>query len=341
MARRRRGREVDGVLLLDKPAGVSSNHILQRMKRLFGAAKAGHTGALDPLATGMLPICFGEATKFSQFLLDADKHYQTTAKLGIKTASGDAEGEVLQRRAVEGVDAARIRQLLEQHLSGQITQTPSMYSALKHQGQPLYKLARQGIEVPVKQRQVKIYRIELLDFRGDELDLDIHCSKGTYVRSIVEDLGELLGCGAHVSVLRRLDAGPYKAAMMHTPEQLQALADQARGDGDEHAQNQSVHQALDRVLLPPWTAVDHLPEVRINAEQSRLIRNGSTVVLNHAVIGSAANDTAVSEPPASPLEAPPAGGLVKIFTESREAFLGLGEISDEGALIPRRLIKTQ
>lgn len=348
MARRRRGRSIDGVLLVDKPAGCSSNQLLQRMKRLYGAAKAGHTGALDPLATGMLPLCFGEATKFSQFLLDADKHYQATAKLGVITASDDADGEVLEERPVEGVTAEKVKALLQAHLSGEITQTPSMYSALKHEGQPLYKLARKGVEVAVKQRQVRVYSIELLDFRGDELDLDIHCSKGTYVRSIVADLGELLGCGAHVSVLRRLDAGPYTAEMMRTPAQIEALAEAASAesaaDKSEENQQQGVHQALDTLLLPPWSAVDHLPKLQINDQQLQRVQHGNRVAL---------------EPGQAPRQAVPSAacnneqlaytGLVTIFSaaattadaaETKTQFLGLGEISDTGELRPRRLLAT-
>ena len=325
MARRRKGRNVDGVLLLDKPAGVSSNYILQRMKHLYGAAKAGHTGALDPLATGMLPICFGEATKFSQFLLDADKHYQTTATLGIKTASGDAEGNVLEQRPIEGVTPEKVCQLLAEHFDGEITQTPSMYSALKHQGQPLYKLARKGIEVEVKKRQVTIYNIELLDFRGDELDLDIHCSKGTYVRSIVEDLGELLGCGAHVSVLRRLDSGPYKAAMMKTPEQIQEIAELAGGSQQSEGENQVVQKALDELLLPAWTAVEYLPVLTIDDQQVEFVKNGRKLKLTDAQLDQVL----------------PAADLVRIVAESEDSFLGLGEVSKDGVLIPRRLMKTQ
>ncbi|OMH39080.1 tRNA pseudouridine(55) synthase TruB [Motiliproteus sp. MSK22-1] len=325
MARRRKGRNVDGVLLLDKPAGVSSNYILQKMKRLYGAAKAGHTGALDPLATGMLPICFGEATKFSQFLLDADKHYQTTAKLGIKTASGDAEGDVLEQRPVEGVTSEKVCQLLAEHFDGEITQTPSMYSALKHQGQPLYKLARKGIEVEVKKRQVIIYNIELLDVRGDELDLDIHCSKGTYVRSIVEDLGELLGCGAHVSVLRRLDSGPYKAVMMKTPEQIQEIADLAEGKQESAGENQVVQRALDELLLPAWTAVEYLPVLTIDDQQVEFVKNGRKLRLTDAQLEQVQS----------------AADLVRIVAESEGTFLGLGEVSKDGVLIPRRLMKTQ
>lgn len=315
LARRRKGRSLDGVLLLDKPGGVSSNHILQRMKHLFGAAKAGHTGALDPLATGMLPICFGEATKFSQFLLDADKRYITTAKLGVKTASGDADGEVLEEKPVGTVTREQVEALLHEHFNGEITQTPSMYSALKHQGQPLYKLARKGIEVPVKQRQVTIYEIHLLDVREDELDLDVRCSKGTYIRSIVEDLGELLGCGAHVKVLRRLESGPYKAEQMLTPEQLFAMAEQVKNVDESE---ETVHQALDQVLLPPWSAVESLPRVDLDQEQTRLLQNGRKLVVD--------------------LQSFPVG-LVCAF--HGQQFIGLAEVSEEGLLVARRLASTQ
>ena len=205
--RRNRGRRVDGILLLDKPQGITSNEALQQVKRAYGAAKAGHTGSLDPLATGMLPICLGEATKFSQYMLDADKVYITTAKLGVRTDTGDAEGEVVSERPV-AVGQADIEQALEQ-FRGEITQLPSMFSAIKVDGQPLYKLAREGKEVDRPSREVSIYRLELLDVRGDEVDLEVHCSKGTYIRTLVEDLGEVLGCGAHVTMLRRLSVAGF------------------------------------------------------------------------------------------------------------------------------------
>lgn len=319
MARKRKGRPVNGVLLLDKPAGVTSNYILQNMKRLYGAAKAGHTGALDPLATGMLPLCFGEATKFSQYLLEADKRYITTAKLGIKTASGDADGDVIEERPVGEISQVQVEHLLVEHFTGEITQTPSMFSALKHQGQPLYKLARQGITVPVKQRQVTIYEIHLLALRDDELDLDVRCSKGTYIRSIVEDLGELLGCGAHVQMLRRLESGPYKEAQMLTPEQVRALLPKTEPGAEINEKEvETGHQLLDQVLLPPWSAVDSLPTIELDEEQTKILRYGQRSDVK----------------PEQRFE-----GTGCAF--SNQEFIGLVEISDDGQLVARRLASTQ
>ena len=208
---RRKGRAVNGVLLLNKPAGMTSNHALQRAKRLFFVEKAGHTGALDPLATGVLPLCFGEATKFSQFLLDADKRYRSTFRLGQTTNTSDADGEVIREASAEGITVDQIKQALIP-LTGAILQVPSMFSALKHQGQPLYKMARQGIEIERAPRPVTVYAIEILAFRAGvaaEVDVDIRCSKGTYIRSIAEDLGFALGCGAHVKTLHRSGAGLF------------------------------------------------------------------------------------------------------------------------------------
>lgn len=188
MARRRRGRPVDGVLLLDKPTGASSNDVLQKVKRIYFAEKAGHTGALDPLATGMLPICLGEATKFSQFLLDSDKRYRVIAKLGERTNTSDSDGEVVETREVK-VD----RGLLERCIAkfrGTTEQIPSMYSALKYQGKPLYEYARQGISVPRESRPITVFEINLLRFEGQEVEMEVHCSKGTYIRTIVDDLGD-------------------------------------------------------------------------------------------------------------------------------------------------------
>ena len=215
MARRQRGRDVNGMIVVDKPGGASSNDAVQRAKRLYRAQKVGHTGSLDPLATGVLPLCFGEATKFSQFLLDSDKKYWARIKLGVRTDSGDADGQVLETRPVVGVDAAAVEKVLER-FRGEIEQIPSMFSAIKHQGQPLYKLARRGIEVERKSRRVTIYSNELVAFDGEEFELEIHCSKGTYVRTIAEEIGEALGCGAHVCALRRRKAGPYDETEMVT-----------------------------------------------------------------------------------------------------------------------------
>ena len=314
MARRPRGREVNGVVLLDKPGGISSNRALQQVKRLFDAAKAGHTGALDPLATGMLPLCFGEATKFSQFVLDADKRYRATAKLGVRTDSSDADGTVVEEKPVENVSAERVRDLLQSEFSGQITQVPSIFSALKHNGQPLYKLARKGIQVEVKSRQVTIHAIELLDFRGDELDIDVLCSKGTYIRSIVEDLGLMLGCGAHVTALRRLDAGPYRAAQMLTLEQLQDIA----ATGAQNGEKEGALAALDKVLLPVWSAVEHLSRVRLDPIQAQLIQNGRAVADINLIDA----------------------GPVLLFDQDEAQFFGLGDASPDGALVARRLMKT-
>ena len=236
MARRRnRGRSVNGIFLLNKPLGLSSNQALQRVKNLFDANKAGHTGSLDPLATGVLPICLGEATKFSQFLLDSDKHYRSTFTLGVRTETGDCDGTVRQEQDASTVTEAQIEIAIEA-FRGDILQIPSMYSALKHNGQPLYKLARQGIEVEREARPVTIFKYNILGFRPGpkaELDVEVHVSKGTYVRSLAEDLGNALGCGAHVSALHRNIAGPFTDADTMTLEELQKLRETVEPTGLE------------------------------------------------------------------------------------------------------------
>ena len=302
MARKRRGRPVNGILLLDKPQGITSNGALQTVKRMYAAAKAGHTGSLDPLATGMLPICFGEATKFSQFLLDADKSYRVTAKLGVVTETGDSDGEVVKTVPVSVTEAQVAEALVP--LRGEIEQVPSMYSAIKHNGEPLYKLARQGIEVERKPRRVTIYRLQLLDFRGDEVDLEVDCSKGTYVRSLVEDLGAALGCGAHVSALRRLSAGPYPVERMLTLDQLGDLKEQGG------------FEAIDEKLLPLSTSVADWPAVQLGEDASFYVQRGQAVM---------ASDR-------------PASGWVSLFQASSGDFLGVGEIQDDGMIAPRRLV---
>jgi tRNA pseudouridine55 synthase len=324
LARRRKGRAIDGVVLLDKPGGISSNAALQRIKYLYGAAKAGHTGALDPLATGMLPICLGEATKFSQFLLDADKRYRTTAKLGVRTDSSDADGEVIETKPVGDYSVEQIQALLTEHFSGEIEQVPSMFSALKHNGQPLYKLARQGIKVEVKPRKVRIHSIELLAFRPQhgEIDLEVFCSKGTYIRSIVEDLGLLLGCGAHVQMLRRLDSGPYKAEQMLSLDEVLAIAGVAPDEKVFEPQKQCDLKALDGLLLPAWTAVQHLPRLQLDSQQAQRIAHGQRFHLHEGQAEAAEQ--------------------IQIFTqgENGERFLGLGKVSDELVLQPVRLVQT-
>ena len=302
MAKQRRGRNVNGILVLDKPAGESSNRSLQRVKRLFNASKAGHTGSLDPLATGVLPLCFGEATKISQFLLDADKRYSTTIKLGIKTASGDSQSEVLKTSEVN-LDKKQVEDSLEM-FRGEIRQIPSMYSALKHKGVPLYKLARKGEEVERKERVVTVYSLNLLDFRGDEIDLEVHCSKGTYIRMIADDLGDQLGVGGHVTVLRRLQSGPFTLAQSVTMEQLEAAA-QGTDPG-----------ILDQYLIEADFAVEHLEKADLPTITADFVRQGQAVIARGL----------------------PTSGTVRLYDNGQ--FIGIGKILDDGRVAPVRLIKT-
>lgn len=251
---------IHGILLLDKAIGISSNRALQEVKNLFNAKKAGHTGSLDPLATGMLPICFGEATKFSQFLLNADKRYYVVAKLGIKTTTGDREGEILEERSVGVINLENILPSFR----GEIQQIPSMYSAIKHQGQPLYKLARQGIEVERKVRTVSIHDLTLLEQTADTLTFSVHCSKGTYVRTLVEDIGERLGCGAHITQLRRLEVSPYQESQMINYEQLKDIS------------------GLQECLLPIETLVQDFPKLSITDTSAFYLKQGQAVMVPHA-----------------------------------------------------------
>jgi len=318
--RKQSGRPLNGLLILDKPKGESSNHALQTLKRLFSAAKAGHTGSLDPLATGLLPICFGEATKFSQFLLDSDKTYRVTAKLGIKTDTGDAEGEVIATCPISGVDEARLNSVLPDFM-GSIDQIPPMYSALKHQGQPLYKLAREGIEIERKARQIKIYKLELLSFNDDEFELEVACSKGTYIRSLVEDIGEVLGCGAHVTILRRLQSGPFHSDQMHTLESIEQLL--ASGG----------FEAIDTLLQPMSASVSHLPEILLDEATAHYLKLGQSVQCPEiSLISSpASSDKGVEEK------------IVQIWEkdENNKQFLGIGAVLEDGRLAPRRLIRLE
>jgi len=301
---RNRGRNISGVLIVDKEVGSSSNDVVQFAKRLYGARKVGHTGSLDPLATGVLPLCFGEATKFSQYLLTSDKVYLARFKLGVATASGDAEGDVIAEKPVPDLTDEQVEAALEQ-FRGEISQVPSMYSALKHKGQPLYKLARQGIEVEREARQVTVYSNELLERTEDTLLVKIHCSKGTYVRSIAEDLGEVLGCGAHVIELRRLKAGPYGEADLVTVAELE----KAREEG-----------SLDDLLMPVATAVSEWPEVKLSESSSFYVRQGQPVQVAHA----------------------PTEGWVRLTesasTDEGGIFIGVGEVLDDGRVAPRRLV---
>lgn len=268
MGRRRKGRAINGIFLLNKDVGGSSNQVLQQIRRIFGAAKAGHTGALDPLASGMLPICLGEATKFSQFLLDADKVYETTATLGIRTTTSDADGDVVEEKPVN-VTSEQLVQVCNS-FKGHTQQIASMFSALKYQGKPYYYYARQGLEVPREPRDVHIYALDILRFSGNEVDLRVHCSKGTYIRSLVDDIGQQLGCGAYVTRLHRTAVADYPADNMLTIDTLKSMAEsQLQGDYTE----------LDKLLLPMDTAVAALPKVHIEAGAAGYFCNGNPVQL--------------------------------------------------------------
>ncbi len=305
---KKRFREIDGILLLDKPQGLSSNQALQRVRHLFKAAKAGHTGSLDPLATGVLPICLGEATKFSQFLLDADKTYFTRAQLGIRTDSGDAEGNVIEERPVPALDQELLEKTLER-FRGEIEQVPPMYSALKHQGQPLYKLARKGVEIERPARRVTIHSLELLSWNQECLELQVHCSKGTYIRTLVEDIGEALGCGAHVAVLRRDQSAGFTLEQCHGLEQLQALSEAAG------AEVVAALAALDRLLLPVDAGLEHIPSILLDSRQTGSILQGQIVRINPGSLS----------------------GMVRI-RDADNRFIGLGELSGN-QLRPRRLCR--
>ncbi|EGQ8244743.1 TPA: tRNA pseudouridine(55) synthase TruB [Vibrio parahaemolyticus] len=308
MARRRKGRPINGVILLDKPTGISSNDALQKVKRIYFAEKAGHTGALDPLATGMLPICLGEATKFSQFLLDSDKRYRVIAKLGERTNTSDSDGEVVETRSVN-VDLEKLEACIDK-FRGESDQVPSMFSALKYQGKPLYEYARKGIEVPRESRKITVYEIVLHRFEGDEVEMEVHCSKGTYIRTIVDDLGEMLGCGAHVTMLRRTAVAKYPYEKMVTLEQLNELLEQA------HREEIAPRELLDPLLMPMDTAVEDLPEVNLIPELADMVQHGQPVQV---------------------LGAPEKGSLRLTMGEER-LFIGVGEMNDDGKIAPKRLV---
>lgn len=293
-------RDVRGILLLDKPVGMSSNAALQQVKRLYGARKAGHSGSLDPLASGMLPITLGEATKMAGFVLEADKQYWTRIKLGITTTTGDAEGEAVKTCPVGPVDESRLRAVLED-FTGRIQQVPPMHSAIKRNGQPLYKLAHKGVEVERRPRQVKINHIRLLNHAADELELEISCSKGTYIRTLAEDIGNRLGCGGHVSSLRRLSIGPYRSDQMVTLEALTSAGE--------------APSTLDALLLPMESALLHWPSVCLSDEMAFFIRRGQPVVVSKA----------------------PKGDMVKLYSV-RDRFLGIGRVMEDGRVAPRRLV---
>ena len=316
MARRRpRGRDVNGIMVLDKPRGLSSNEAVQKAKRLFAARKVGHTGSLDPLATGVLPLCFGEATRFSRYLLDSDKKYTARVVLGVSTDSGDADGKVVRERPVGGLTRAEVDKALDAY-RGEIQQVPSMFSAVKHQGQPLYKLARQGIEVERKARPVTVYSSVIREFVGDELTFDMHCSKGTYVRTIVHDLGESLGCGAHVIALRRTMAGPFGEGDLVTFEMLAPSSSEIGGENDR--------KRLDARLQPVSSAVQQWPQLTLTGDAAYYLRQGQPVIVPHAPTSGWVRLCEASSP--------------EISEGNGARFLGVGEVLDDGRVAPRRLL---
>lgn len=295
------GRNVQGILLLDKPLGETSNAALQRVKRMYFARKAGHTGSLDPLAGGLLPICFGAATKISAFLLDADKRYWVRVKLGETTTTGDAEGAVIKTLPTVGVSESDISGALKRFV-GEIQQVPPMYSALKQNGERLYKLAREGIEVEREPRTVKIYELKLQSCNLPEFELNVHCSKGTYVRTLAEDIGAVLGCGAHVSALRRTGVGPFSAEQMVHTDELNAAFEKGR-------------QAMLELLLPMESALSNWPAVRLNADSTFYVKQGQPVLVPNA----------------------PTRGRVRLY-DNKDGFIGVGEILEDGRVAPKRLM---
>ncbi|MGQ0443090.1 MAG: tRNA pseudouridine(55) synthase TruB [Methylophilaceae bacterium] len=291
-------RPLNGVILLDKPLGFSSNQALQKVKWLYQSAKAGHTGTLDPLATGLLPICLGEATKFAQYVTDADKTYIATIKLGTTTSTGDAEGKVLTTTMVN-VTKMQFEAACQQFV-GKISQVPPMYSALKHEGKSLYEYARVGVDIERQPRQIVIKKITINAFAEDIATITVACSKGTYIRTLAEDIGTRLGCGAHLVGLRRIETAGYLLSQAMTIEQLAAMSTEAR----------------DAAMLPVDSAIAHLPKVILNADAAFYLMQGQTVWL----AGKTPN------------------GDLRIYDESN-CFLGLGFLQDDGKIAPKRLIQ--
>lgn len=295
-------RDIDGILLLNKPKGLSSNQALQQVRQLFRAQKAGHCGSLDPLATGVLPICLGEATKFSSYLLGASKDYRASCLLGQTTTSGDAEGDILETSPVR-VERAQIEQVLPQFI-GEIEQVPPMYSALKHQGKRLYQLAREGKVVERAPRRVTIHRLDLTSFDGETLDIDVSCSKGTYIRTLAEDIGKVLGCGAHIRELHRSRVDAFDEVDALSMDQLQQL-------------QQSGMMQLEAQLLPVSAALLQFPERELSVNESLDISHGRPVHLDEPV----------------------ALGLCRLRSAEGH-FLGLGEVFENGQLKAKRLMNT-
>ena len=293
-------RKISGVLLLDKPAGVTSNGALQHAKRLYQAEKAGHTGTLDPIATGLLPICLGEATKFSQTLLDSNKAYRAVIKFGQTTTTGDSEGAVLTQSPVQ-LTRTQVEQSLAKFV-GRIQQTPPMYSALKHEGKALYTYARAGIEIEREARDITIDSLRLEDFHGDEITISVECSKGTYIRVLAEDIGQDLGCGAFLQALRRTATGRFALTDAVTLSQLEDMSMAQR----------------DALLLPPDALLAGVQKMSVDAESAYSLRQGQAIWRSKQTLGS----------------------TVRLYDE-KERFIGIGEVSEDGKIAPKRLVVLQ
>lgn len=296
MSKRKSGRNVHGIVLLDKRIGISSNKALQEVRRLFNANKAGHTGSLDPLATGLLPLCFGEATKVSAMMLDDNKRYQAVVKLGIMTDTGDSEGKIIERKLVPELSIETINNCLESFV-GEIEQVPPMYSALKHNGRKLYELAREGKVIERKARKITIFELKLLEFTSDTLMLDVFCSKGTYIRSLAEDIGYKLGCGGTITGLRRTQSGQFKLKNALTIEQCQAMS----------------LQQLTSSLLAVDKPLQEIPKIELSSQQADLIKHGQQIDFQADTIK----------------------GKVRMYSE--QVFLGLGEMLINGKLVPKKI----
>ena len=298
--RNQKVRDINGVVLLDKASGSSSNHVLQQVKRLFGANKAGHTGSLDPLASGLLPICLGQATKVAQFLLDGDKRYFVRAKFGQVSSTGDSEGKIVNFGSTQGIDESSIRAILLKFI-GDINQVPPMYSALKHKGIPLYKLARKGIEIERSSRPVTIHEINFLNLDDAVISLEVSCSKGTYIRTLVEDIGKSLGCGGHVVELRRTGFAHLDLSGSKTYEQLSKLKEQNL-------------ESLDSVILSADKMLPNLKSIYLDSEQSRDIRLGKKI----EYLGFSNSHK------------------LKLYDHNKQ-FLGIGESNLMSEILPKRL----
>ncbi|QCI17192.1 tRNA pseudouridine(55) synthase TruB [Buchnera aphidicola (Aphis helianthi)] len=295
-------RDINGFLLIDKPTGISSNHTLQQVKGIFNAKKAGYIGTLDPLATGMLPICFGESTKFSHYLNNSDKKYNVIAKLGEKTSTCDSSGIILKKRTISFTFIELNNALKE--LTGAISQIPSMYSAIKYNGIPLYKYARKGLDISRNVRHIKIYKLNLIEQKNNLIELNVHCSKGTYIRTLIDDLGEKLRCGAHVISLRRTQVGLLSCAKLITIPYLKELL------------SNTGTKKIDSLLMPIDTPVDFLSKVYLSKQQSLNFKLGQKINFKSNIKNS----------------------LVRVFDKEKKLFLGLGKINTELILIPYRLI---